>query len=157
MGKLTNEDIILKNQIAGRIKFFRLRTGLSQSEFAQKFDIDRQILSRWESKNNSRGVTIYTIQKFCSMIGITLKEFFDFEWNNHNSFSFLNMTIFLTEEIFRSWNCRLYRAIYIRLEVSKLCLTLIWLNLQSWNQGFKAGGKKEYRKVSSWFYVWTYR
>lgn len=79
MGKLTNEDIILKNQIAGRIKFFRLRTGLSQSEFAQKFDIDRQILSRWESKNNSRGVTIYTIQKFCSMIGITLKEFFDFE------------------------------------------------------------------------------
>jgi transcriptional regulator with XRE-family HTH domain len=79
MGKLSKEDIILKNKIAERIKFFRLKTGLSQSEFAQKFDIDRQILSRWESENNSRGVTIYTIQKFCSMIGITLREFFDFE------------------------------------------------------------------------------
>lgn len=79
MGKLTNEDIILKNKIAERIKFFRLKTGLSQSEFAQKFDIDRQILSRWESKSNSRGVTIYTIQKFCNMVGITLIEFFDFE------------------------------------------------------------------------------
>jgi Predicted transcriptional regulators len=78
MGKLTNEDILLKNQIAERIKFLRLRTGLSQSEFAQKFDLDRQILSRWESKNNSRGVTIYTIQKFCDMVGITLREFFDF-------------------------------------------------------------------------------
>ena len=79
MGKLTNEDILLKNKIAERIKFLRLRTGLSQSEFAQKFDIDRQILNRWESQNNSRGVTIYTIQKFCNMVGITLREFFDFE------------------------------------------------------------------------------
>jgi transcriptional regulator with XRE-family HTH domain len=79
MAKLAKEDILLKNKIAERIKFFRLKTGLSQSEFAKKFDIDRQILNRWESKNNSRGVTIYTIQKFCSMIGITLNEFFDFE------------------------------------------------------------------------------
>lgn len=79
MGKLAKEDIILKDKIAERISFFRLKTGLSQSEFAKKFDIDRQILSRWESKNNSRGVTIYTIQKFCNMIGITLSEFFDFE------------------------------------------------------------------------------
>jgi hypothetical protein len=29
-------------------------------------------------------VTIYTIQKFCSMIGITLNEFFDFEWFGYN-------------------------------------------------------------------------
>ncbi len=79
MGKLEKEDIILKKKIAERIKFLRLKTGLSQSEFAKKFDIDRQILNRWESKNNSRGVTIYTIQKFCNMIGITLSEFFDFE------------------------------------------------------------------------------
>lgn len=79
MGKLSKEDIILKNKIAERIRFLRLKTGLTQSEFAQKYEIDRQILSRWESKNNSRGVTIYTIQKFCSMIGIKLNEFFDFE------------------------------------------------------------------------------
>lgn len=79
MGKLSKEDIILKSKIAERIKFLRIKTGLSQSEFAKKYDIDRQILSRWESKNNQRGVTIYTIQRFCSMIGITLKDFFNFE------------------------------------------------------------------------------
>ncbi len=78
MGELKNEDTILKNKIAERIKFLRMQTGLSQSEFAQKYDIERQILNRWESKNNKRGVTIYTIQKFCNMIGIKLKDFFDF-------------------------------------------------------------------------------
>lgn len=79
MGKLEKEDIILKKKIAERIKFLRSKTGLSQSEFAKKYDIDRQILNRWESENNPRGVTIYTIQKFCNMIGITLRKFFEFE------------------------------------------------------------------------------
>jgi transcriptional regulator with XRE-family HTH domain len=79
MGKLEIEDIILKKKIGERMKFLRLKTGLSQSEFAKKFDIDRQILNRWENEKNSRGVTIYTIHKFCNMIGITLAEFFDFE------------------------------------------------------------------------------
>lgn len=79
MSKLTNEDTVLKNKIAERIKFLRMKTGLSQSDFAKKYDIDRQILNRWESKSNKRGVTIYTISKFCNMIEITLKEFFDFD------------------------------------------------------------------------------
>ena len=79
MSKLTNEDTVLKNKIAERIKFLRMKTGLSQSDFAKKYDIDRQILNRWENKSNKRGVTIYTIGKFCNMIGITLKEFFDFD------------------------------------------------------------------------------
>ncbi|WP_144282013.1 helix-turn-helix transcriptional regulator [Chryseobacterium echinoideorum] len=79
MAALTEEDIILKNKIADRIKFLRASTGLSQSEFAKKFEIDRQILNRWESKNNKRGLTIYTIAKFSKLIGISLKDFFDFE------------------------------------------------------------------------------
>jgi len=79
MGRLTKEDSILKNKIAERIKFLREGTGLSQSEFAKKYDVDRQILNRWESNGNPRGVTIYTIQKFCGMLGITLRDFFDFE------------------------------------------------------------------------------
>ncbi len=78
MAELDKEDIILKNQIADRIKFLRAKTGLSQSEFAKKHEIDRQILNRWESTNNKRGVTIYTIKRFCKMIGIPLKEFFDY-------------------------------------------------------------------------------
>ncbi len=79
MSKLEKEDIALKNKIADRIKFLRIKTGLSPSDFAKKHDIDRQILSRWENKSNKRGITIYTINKFCKMIGIPLKEFFDFD------------------------------------------------------------------------------
>jgi transcriptional regulator with XRE-family HTH domain len=78
MASLTTEDTILKNKIAERIKSLRMKTGLSQSEFAKKHDIDRQILNRWEGKNNKRGVTIYTIHKFCKMLGIPMKDFFDF-------------------------------------------------------------------------------
>jgi len=77
MAELEKEDIILKNKIAERIQSLRIKTGLSQSEFAQKHDIDRQIVNRWES-SNKRGITIYTINKFCNMIGISLKDFFDF-------------------------------------------------------------------------------
>lgn len=80
MTKLTSEDIILKNKIAERIKFLREKTGLSQSDFAKKHDIDRQILNRWESINNKRGITIYTVNKFCNMIGISIKDFFDFDY-----------------------------------------------------------------------------
>ena len=79
MAALNEDDIILKNKIADRIKFLRADTGLSQSEFAKKFEIDRQILNRWESKNNKRGLTIYTISKFCDFVGISLKDFFDFD------------------------------------------------------------------------------
>lgn len=78
MAELDKEDIVLKNQIAERIQYLRNKTGLSQTEFAKKHEIDRQILNRWESTNNKRGVTIYTIKKFCNMLGITLQEFFDF-------------------------------------------------------------------------------
>lgn len=79
MAGLNEEDILLKNKIADRIKFLRANTGLSQSEFSKKYEIDRQILNRWESKNNKRGLTIYTIAKFCDLVGISLKDFFDFD------------------------------------------------------------------------------
>jgi len=78
MAELDKEDVLLKNQIAERVQFLRNKTGLSQSDFAKKHDIDRQIINRWESKTNKRGITVYTIKRFCNMIGITLKEFFDF-------------------------------------------------------------------------------
>jgi transcriptional regulator with XRE-family HTH domain len=79
MAEMTKEDIALKIKIAERIKFLRLKTGLSQTDFAEKYDIDRQIINRWESTKNKRGVTIYTIKKFCNMVDIPLKDFFDTE------------------------------------------------------------------------------
>lgn len=78
MAELDKEDIVLKNQIADRIQYLRNKTGLSQTDFAKKYDIDRQLINRWESKNNKRGITIYTINKFCKMINIPLNEFFNF-------------------------------------------------------------------------------
>lgn len=82
MAELTQEDTILKIKIAERIQSLRLKTGLSQTDFAEKHHIDRQLVNRWESLNNKRGVTIYTIQKFCKMINITLQDFFDDETFN---------------------------------------------------------------------------
>lgn len=78
MAELEKDDIILKNQISERIQYLRIKSGLTQTEFAKKHEIDRQILNRWESTTNKRGVTIYTIRKFCKMAGISLKEFFDY-------------------------------------------------------------------------------
>lgn len=77
MAKLTKEDILLKNAIAQRIEDLRVATGLNQSQFAKEHAIDRQAISRWEDREGERGVTIYTIKRFCSMVGIGLNEFFD--------------------------------------------------------------------------------
>ncbi len=77
MAELTKEDTILQKKISERIEFLRINTGLSQSDFAKKHDIDRQVINRWESTKNKRGVTIYSINKFCIMINITIKDFFD--------------------------------------------------------------------------------
>ena len=77
MAELTKEDTILQKKISERIEFLRMKTGLSQSDFAKKHDIDRQVINRWESTKNKRGVTVYSINKFCEMINITLKDFFD--------------------------------------------------------------------------------
>lgn len=77
MAELSKEDIIFKNKIAQRIESLRLKTGLNQTKFAEKHDIERQTISRWESQKTKRGVSIHTVRKFCEMINITLKVFFD--------------------------------------------------------------------------------
>ena len=77
MAELTKEDTILQKKIAERIQFLRLQTGLSQTDFADKYHIDRQLINRWESVKNKRGVSIYTIYRFCKMLDLTLKDFFD--------------------------------------------------------------------------------
>lgn len=77
MAKRSPEDIRLKNAIADRIKQLREKTGLSQADFAKNHHLDRQHINNWESKTNERGVTIYTIKKFCDMIDISLRDFFD--------------------------------------------------------------------------------
>lgn len=82
MAERTEEDIKLMMQIAQRVEELRLKTGLTQSGFAKEHGIDRQAIARWESKANKRGITIYTVKKFCNMIGVSLQEFFDSELFN---------------------------------------------------------------------------
>jgi len=77
MSKLNNEDIELRNKITQRLIDLRESTGLSQSDFAKLHDIDRQQVNRWESFESERGVTIYTIKRFCILLKITLQEFFN--------------------------------------------------------------------------------
>ncbi|WP_298247936.1 helix-turn-helix transcriptional regulator [uncultured Christiangramia sp.] len=94
MAELSKDDINLANLIAQRIKFLRERScGKKQADFVKKYNIEKQFISRWESKIKidpktgkklGRGITIYSIQTFCNAIGITLKEFFDDDSFNSN-------------------------------------------------------------------------
>ena len=77
MSKLKLEDIAFNKRIALRIRELRVKNNSVQSKFAETHFIDRQLISRWESINDKRGVSIHTINRFCKMINISLKEFFD--------------------------------------------------------------------------------
>ena len=89
MSGLSKKAIVLANKIADRIKMLRIQyIGEKQTDFAYKYNIDKQDISRWEShvskdvttgKVKGRGITIYTVKRFCDLIGITLFDFFDHE------------------------------------------------------------------------------
>ena len=72
-GSLDKIDIDLRDKIAQRIKEVRESSGKSQTEFALELGIDKQTLHRLET---GRGATIYSINKFCKVRGISLSEFF---------------------------------------------------------------------------------
>lgn len=87
MAELSKEDILLANKIAQRVKTLREQfCGPKQADFVRKYNIEKQFISRWESKvkfdpktgkRTGRGLSIYTINSFCNTIGITLEEFFN--------------------------------------------------------------------------------
>lgn len=77
MAKLTEEDILLKNNIKKRINKLLEEKGLKQIDFATISLKDRQAINRWTNTNNDRGLTIYTISQLCDVLNITLTYFFD--------------------------------------------------------------------------------
>ncbi|GHA32817.1 hypothetical protein GCM10007103_12830 [Salinimicrobium marinum] len=89
MAELSDEDIILANKISIRIKYLREKyCGPKQADFVKKHSIDKQLISRWENpiktdpksgKKTGRGISIYSVNQFCSIIEISLKDFFDDE------------------------------------------------------------------------------
>ncbi len=61
-----------------RIKYLRKQAGLSQEKLARKIAFDRTIISKIES--GKYNVTVNTLEQICDGIGVTLKDFFDFEY-----------------------------------------------------------------------------
>lgn len=79
MTESANQKKDLNDKISKRIKSLREKVEPIQSKFADDNMIDRQIVSRWESTTNKRGISIHSINKFCKMIKISLLEFFNDE------------------------------------------------------------------------------
>lgn len=77
MAKRRPEEIALDTKIALRIKELRKKVNPNQKGFAEEHGLDRQLLNRWESTTKDRGVSIHTISRFCGMVEIDLKDFFD--------------------------------------------------------------------------------
>lgn len=64
--------------IGERIKALRIeRTGLVQEDFGNKIGLDRTYMSRVES--GQKNLTLETLAKICEGLGISLKDFFDFD------------------------------------------------------------------------------
>lgn len=72
--ELDNIDRDLKVKLALRFKELREQSGQSQTEFAYQYGKDKQAQYKLES---GRGATIYSVNKFCLALNITLSSFFD--------------------------------------------------------------------------------
>lgn len=66
-----------QKDIGERIKTLRKQKNLSQKDFAFECGFDRTYLSRAES--GKQNLTISTLITICDRLGISLKEFFNFE------------------------------------------------------------------------------
>lgn len=77
MRGLDKDDILFNKKISQRLKDLREKEHPIQAQFAKEHHLDRQILSRWENPNDKRGISIHTIRRFCGLIDISLKDFFD--------------------------------------------------------------------------------
>lgn len=61
--------------VGNRIKELRIKQNLSNSKLASLAGLSQPVMNKLE--NGSRNPDIPTIEKICSALGITLKEFFD--------------------------------------------------------------------------------
>lgn len=77
MATLRKEDEILRDKIKLRLKELRELYGKSKAGVSQNVDIDRQNFQAWEKLNTNRGMSIYSINRVCHALDITLKDFFD--------------------------------------------------------------------------------
>ncbi|MGQ2983114.1 helix-turn-helix domain-containing protein [Flavobacterium sp.] len=77
MATLREEDEILRDKIRLRLIELREIHEQNKSALAKNIEVDRQNLQAWEKPNTNRGMTIYSINRVCASLGITIKDFFD--------------------------------------------------------------------------------
>ena len=68
---------MITHEVGSRIRYLRTQMGLSQEKLALKAGIDRTYLAGIES--GKRNATITSIEKIITALGVSFKEFFDFE------------------------------------------------------------------------------
>lgn len=62
--------------IGNIVKNLRINKGLSQDELSRRVDFERTYLSRVES--GKQNMAVETLLKICDGLGVTIKEFFNF-------------------------------------------------------------------------------
>lgn len=68
----------IKKQLGKRIKYYREIRGLTQEALAEKLDFNCRSLSFIECGTNF--ITASTLDKLCSLLNVTPKQLFDFEY-----------------------------------------------------------------------------
>ena len=68
---------MITQEVGSRIRYLRTQMGLSQEKLALKAGIDRTYLAGIES--GKRNATITSIEKIVTALGVSLRDFFDFE------------------------------------------------------------------------------
>ena len=79
MAQLRKEDKILRDKVKLRLRKLRNEQEESKTDVSKRIEVDRQNFQPWENLDSERGMSIYSINRVCEALGITLKEFFDDE------------------------------------------------------------------------------
>lgn len=77
MPKLTAKQIVLRENIKKRINEVIDIKGIRKIDLASNAIKDRQAINRWTNLNETRGISIYTVEEFCDLMDMSLSEFFD--------------------------------------------------------------------------------
>ena len=79
MAQLRIEDKVLRDKIKLRLKRLRNEQEKSKTDVSKRVEVDRQNFQPWENLDSERGMTIYSINRVCKALGITLHDFFNDE------------------------------------------------------------------------------
>ena len=74
------QDSIVQ-QTGAKLRHFRLRKGISQEQLALECELNVNTIGMIE--RGQKNPTVFTLQRICDGLGMTLAEFFDTDEFNH--------------------------------------------------------------------------